>query len=114
MTTLHNPLMEGGPLDQELHPGTCFPVCRHRRVSNTSTVEEQKRTQIEDHYVSYRLDRLDKLEKATRPDGELASAKRKDLAAFEALECAGELTTRLAGWAIAHQIGLATKGLQHV
>jgi hypothetical protein len=114
MPTLHNPLMEGGPLDQELRPGTCFPVWPHRRVSPTSTVEEQERTQIEDPDVLRVLKRLDELEKISRPMNELTSAKGKDLAASEALRCAGELTTRLAGWAIAHQFGLAAKGLQSV
>ncbi len=113
MPTDHNPLFDG-PDGQEYHPGTGFPVWPHRRVSSISTADEQNRAQIDDPYVSYRLDRLDELEKATRPIGGLASAKGKDLAAFEALECAGELTMRLAGWAIAHQIGLAAKGLQHV
>ena len=113
MPTDHNPLFDG-PDGQEYHTGTGFPVWPHRRTSPTSTADEQSRAQIEDSYVSYRLKRLDELEKMTRPIGGLTSAKGKDLAAFEALESAGELTARLAGWAIAHQFGLAAKGLQHV
>jgi hypothetical protein len=114
MTTLHNALMEGGPPDQELHPGTCFPVWPHRRVSPASTAEEQQRSQIEDPDVSRLLKRLDELEKLSRPMNGSASAKGKDLVASEALRCAGELTSRLAGWAIAHQLGLAAKGLESV
>jgi len=114
MTTLHNPLMEGGPPDQDLHPGTCLPVWPHRRVSPTSTAEEQERTQIEDPDVSRLLKRLDELEKISRPMDGSTSAKGKDLAATEALNCAGQLTSRLAGWAIAHQFGLAAKGLESV
>lgn len=114
MTTLYNPLMEGGPPDQELHSGTCLPVWPHRRVSPTSTAEEQARTQLENPDVSRLLKRLDELEKMSRPMNGLASAKGKDLAASEALRCAGELTIRLAGWAIAHQFGLAAKGLEPV
>jgi hypothetical protein len=113
MPTDHNPLFDG-PDGQEYYPGTGFPVWPHRRVSSISTADEQNRPQIDDPYVSYCLNRLDELEKVTRPIGGPASAKGKDMAAFEALVCAGELTMRLAGWAIAHQIGLAVKGLQHV
>jgi hypothetical protein len=114
MTTLRNPLMEGGPPHQELHPSTCFPVWPHRRVSPTSTAEEQERAQIEDPDVSRLLKRLDELEKISRPMNGAASAKGKDLAASEALGCAGELTSRLAGWAMAHQFGLAARGLESV
>jgi hypothetical protein len=114
MATLHNPLMEGGPTDQELHPGTSLPVWPHRRVSHTSTAEEQERSQIEDPDVSRLLKRLDELEKISRPMNGAPSTKGKDMAASEALRCAGELTNRLAGWAIAHQFGLAAKGLEPV
>jgi hypothetical protein len=114
MATLQNPLMEGGPPDQELHPGTCLPVWPHRRASPTSTAEEQERAQIEDPDVSRLLKRLDELEKISRPMNGATSAKGKDLAASEALNCAGQLTSRLAGWAIAHQFGLAAKGLESV
>ena len=114
MPTIHNPLIEGGPLDQELHPGTGFPVWPHRRVSTTSTAEEQERAQIEDSDVLRLLKRLDELEKISRPMSGSTSTKGKDLAASEALRCAGELTSRLAGWAIAHQFGLAAKGLEFI
>jgi hypothetical protein len=114
MPTLHNPLMEGGPIDQELHPGTGFPVWPHRRVSPSSTEDERKRPEIEDPDVSRLLKRLEELERMTRPMSGPSSAKGKDMAAFEALECAGELTARLAGWAMAHQFGLAAKCLKHV
>jgi hypothetical protein len=114
MPTLYNPLMVGAPIDQELIPKTAFPVWPHRRVSPTSTDDERNRPQIEDPYVSGLLKRLDELEKMTRPLNGLSDAKGKDLAASEALECAGELTARLAGWAMAHQFGLAAKGLRPV
>jgi hypothetical protein len=113
MPTVHNPLFDG-PDGQEFHPGTLFAVWPHRRVTPTSTADEQSRAQIDEPYVSYRLKRLDELEKQTRPIGGPTSAKGKDMAAFEALACAGELTSHLVGWAIAHQFGLAAKGLQHV
>jgi len=83
-------------------------------VSPTSTAEEQERAQIEDPDVSRLLKRLDELEKMSRPMNGASNTKGKDLAASEALWCAGELTARLAGWAIAHQFGLAAKGLESV
>jgi hypothetical protein len=110
----HNPLIEGGPPDQELHPGTCFPVWPYRRGSPASTAEELERAQIDDPDVRRLLKRLDELEKISRPMNGAASTKGKDLAASEALRCAGELASRLAGWAIAHQFGLAAKGLESV
>jgi hypothetical protein len=112
MPTLYNPLIVGSPIDQELLPGTAFPVWPHRRVSSSATDDERKRSQIEDPDVSSLLKRIDELEKMTRPMNGPSGAKGKDLAASEALRCAGELTGRLAGWAMAHQFGLAAKGLR--
>jgi hypothetical protein len=60
------------------------------------------------------LERLDQLEKSTRPGGGEQTAAGKDRAAFQALQTAGELVKQVAGWAINHQIGLATKGMEHV
>jgi hypothetical protein len=114
MPTLYNPLMVGSPIDHELFPGTAFPVWPHRRVSPASTDDERKRPQIEDPAVSSLLKRLDELEKLTRPANGLTDAEGKDLAASEALRCAGELTARLAGWAMAHQFGLAAKALRPI
>jgi hypothetical protein len=60
------------------------------------------------------LEQLEQLEKSTRPSGGERAAAGKDRAAFEALQTAGALVKHVAGWAIDHQIGLATKGLGYV
>jgi hypothetical protein len=60
------------------------------------------------------LEQLEQLEKSTRPSGGEQTAAGKDRAAFQALQTAGELVKQVAGWAIDHQIGLATKGLGYV
>jgi hypothetical protein len=66
----------------------------------------------QDKYILSLLDRLSQLERDTRPSLGSKSAKKKDLAAFEALEVAGQLVAAAAGWAINHEIGLAVEGLQ--
>ena len=58
------------------------------------------------------LERIGSLEKQTRPSLGEKSAMGKDLAAFEALSCALELVSHVAGWAIDHQCGLAKEGLE--
>jgi hypothetical protein len=68
----------------------------------------------QDKYILSLLDRLSQLECDTRPSLGSKSAKKKDLAAFEALEAAGKLVAAVAGWAINHEIGLAVEGLQFV
>jgi hypothetical protein len=60
------------------------------------------------------LKQLEQLEKSTRPSRGEQTAAGKDRAAFQALQTAGALVKHVAGWAIDHQIGLATKGLKHV
>jgi DNA-binding XRE family transcriptional regulator len=65
-------------------------------------------------YVASLLHRLDTLEARSHPNGGSNSAKGKDLAAFDALETAGELVRTIAGWAIDHQTGLALEGLSFV
>src|SRR4051812_16233871 len=60
------------------------------------------------------IKRLIELRDKTNPDKGSSAASGKDLAAFEALQCAGDLVKALAGWAIDHQIGLASHGLQFV
>jgi hypothetical protein len=67
-----------------------------------------------DNYVLSILDQLDELERKTRPDLGAKSAAGKDLAAFEALELAGKLVQYVAGWAMAHEIGLAAEVLRFV
>jgi len=65
-----------------------------------------------DEYVACLIDRLRKLERKTHPEDGPQSAKGKDLAAFDALQAAGELVNALAGWALDHQAGLALKNLE--
>jgi DNA-binding XRE family transcriptional regulator len=71
-------------------------------------------SKVRHKYVATLLARLDDLERRSHPDGGSKSAKGKDLAAFEALETAGELVRAVAGWAIDHQAGLALMGLSFV
>ena len=96
---------------QEFYKDTNEPVWPHRVREWPGTDE---RPLIEDTYVSYLLGRLDELEKQTRPSGGSPTSISKDMAAFDALELAGELVAAVAGWAIDHQIGLAAKGLEFV
>jgi hypothetical protein len=65
-------------------------------------------------YLAVLLDQLTELERRSHPKGGVSSAKGKDLAAFDALEIAGELVRTVAGWAIDHQAGLALAGLSFV
>jgi hypothetical protein len=67
-----------------------------------------------DKYISMLVGRLNELRDKTSPDSGVASAKGKDLAAFQALKFAGKLVQALAGWAIDHQIGLAAEELKFV
>lgn len=70
---------------------------------------------IDTEYVRLLLDRLDHLEKKTRPSASWDDvAEGKDLAVFEALRFAGDLVRYVAGWAIDHQVGLAREGLKFV
>jgi hypothetical protein len=99
---------------QEFYKDTNEPVWPHRIRERPKTDGAVERPLVEDTYVSYLLGRLDGLEKQTRPSGGMGTSKAKDMAAFDALELAGELVASVAGWAIDHQIGLAAKGLQFV
>jgi hypothetical protein len=63
-------------------------------------------------YVRSLIEALEKLETETRPSGGDKTAAGKDLAAFRALETAGNLVDALAGWALDHQIGLALNRLE--
>jgi hypothetical protein len=63
-------------------------------------------------YVASLIDKLSELERKTNPEGGARTAKRKDLAAFRALQTAGKLVNALAGWALDHQAGLALKKLR--
>ena len=65
-------------------------------------------------YITSLLNRLAELERRSDPSGGTNSAKGKDLAAFDAVETAGELVRTVAGWAIDHQAGLAVEELSFV
>ncbi len=65
-------------------------------------------------YIETLVSRLLDLRARTDPASTDDTAKGKDLAAFEALRIAGDLVEALAGWAIDHQIGLASEGLAFV
>lgn len=60
------------------------------------------------------VDRLLKLKAATDPEQGIASARNKDINAFRALKNTQELVDLLAGWAVAHQVGLALEGRSFV
>ena len=71
-------------------------------------------TEARRKYLHGLIDDLLRLESETDPkDGE-ATAADKDLKAFRALQRASELVENVAGWAIAHEIGLALEGLEFV
>jgi hypothetical protein len=67
-----------------------------------------------DKYVALLIDQLRELERKTDPKSGAQSAKGKDLAAFSALEIAGNLVNALVGWALDHQAGLALEDLEFV
>jgi hypothetical protein len=58
------------------------------------------------------MDRLEELERETRPSGGDETSKDKDLKSREAIFWAGCLMRVFAGWAIDHQQGLAMAGLK--
>ena len=102
---------------REYYKATDNPVWpgRHREHPSAKPGDlEHLGPLAENSYVRLLLERLDSLEKKTRPSSGSHSAERKDLAAFKALHVAGELVEHVAGWAIDHQIGLAAEGLKFV
>lgn len=102
---------------REYYKATDNPVWprRHREHPSAKPGDQQHLGPlIENSYVQLLLERLDGLEKKTRPSSGADSAERKDIAAFEALKFAGDLVRHVAGWAIDHQIGLAGEGLKFV
>jgi hypothetical protein len=102
---------------EEFYAGTYTPVwpSRHRERPTAKPGDQQHLGPlIETNYVRLLLNRLDELEKKTRPSGGDGTTKYKDLSAFEALESAGRLVEYVAGWAIDHQMGLASEGLKFV
>jgi hypothetical protein len=89
---------------------------RRNREHPTAKPGDQQHTKplIENELVRALIERLDSLEKRTRPSGGEETEHGKDLAAFQALHFAGDLVRHVAGWAIDHQIGLATARLGFV
>ena len=84
---------------------------RYRELPDTKT-GKSKGALVDDTYVRLLLERIGSLEEQTRPSLGKKSAIGKDLAAFEALSCALEIVSYVAGWAIDHQCGLAKEGLE--
>lgn len=62
-------------------------------------------------HVEILIDELLALRQETDPSGGEESAKLKDIHALDALDTAGKLVISLAGWAIAHNLGRALRGL---
>lgn len=91
-------------MDEHYKDGS--PIWRQRTA--------QRRPKEHAKLIRLLIDRLEKLEKDTRPSGGDKTAVGKDLAAFQALRVAGNLVEALAGWAIDHQIGLAMNRLEFV
>ena len=87
---------------------------RQNAHSGLSWARQRRQPFNQDDYVLTILDQLDDLERKSRPDLGVKSAAGKDLAAFEALELAGRLVQYVAGWAMAHEMGLAAEGLGFV
>jgi hypothetical protein len=65
----------------------------------------------DDAMVCLIMNRLDVLERETRPSGGDATSNDKDLKSREAIAWAADLILYLAGWAIDHQQGVAMGGL---
>jgi hypothetical protein len=102
---------------RQYYAETGFPVwpSRHREHPSAKPGDQEHLGPLANSsYVRLLLDRLDNLEKKTRPSAGSVSAERKDFAAFEALELAGDLVEHVAGWAIDHQMGLAAEQLKFV
>lgn len=79
-----------------------------RRQTSSENVE------LDDQFRQGFFDLLDAYEELSRPSGGKATANEKDMRAFSALGCAGELVDDLAGWAIDHTVGLALNGRRWV
>jgi hypothetical protein len=79
-----------------------------RRQTSPDIVE------INDQFIQALVEQLDAYEERSQPSVGQATANEKDMKAFSALECAGELVDDLAGWAIDHTVGLALNGRRWV
>jgi hypothetical protein len=69
---------------------------------------------LNDQFRDALFEQLDAYEQRSQPSGGQETANGKDMRAFSALGCAGELVDEVAGWAIDHTIGLALNGLRWV
>lgn len=91
---------------------------RHRELPSLARdpqkAANEKGPLIDNDYVRLQIERLDNLERETRPSGGAATAEGKDMVAQIALGIAGDLIEHVAGWALAHQLGLAERGLAFV
>jgi hypothetical protein len=94
------------------HKSTKWPM-RHRERPDIIT-GAPKGSLAQDKLVLELLKQIQECEIASRPSGGAATAKNKDMAAFEALGLAAWLVEYTAGWAICHQIGLALDGSKFV
>ena len=63
-------------------------------------------------YVDILIDELLELRQETDPSGGEETSELKDIHALDALDTAGRLVVSLAGWAIAHNLGRASRGLE--
>ena len=103
---------------REYYKATNRRVWPHRDREHPSAQpgdEEHLGALIDTKYVRLMLERLDELEKKTRPSASSGDvAEGKDLAARQALKTVGDLVRYVAGWAIDHQVGLAIEGLEFV
>jgi hypothetical protein len=108
--TSHETKISGGI---EHYAGTPHRVWPHRYRELPDTRTGKPKEALADNIsVRMLLERIDSLEKQTRPSLGEKSAVGKDLAAFEALSLALDLVSHVAGWAIDHQCGLAKEGLE--
>src|SRR6516164_2513096 len=103
---------------REYYKATNRRVWPHRDREHPSAQagdEEHLGALIDTKYVRLMLERLDELEKKTRPSASSGDvAEGKDLAAREAMTTVAHLVRYAAGWAIDHQVGLAIEGLEFV
>jgi hypothetical protein len=80
----------------------------HPVVADTEAVCQLK------HWAVKKLDDLIALAQETDPAAGEETSRRKDFKAFQALQICNELVNFLAGWAVAHTVGLALAGRRFV
>jgi hypothetical protein len=99
---------------REYYETSGLPVWPHRYHELPDSGDTATGRLIDSSHLVLLINRLDDLERETRPSSGSMTAEAKDLAAFRALRLAGDLTNFVAGWAIDHQVGLASEGLRFV